>query len=100
MSDYSKWFWDNCDELNKDTSFAHSLSERCWNHQQKKISELERKMSKILDYLDGKTEETWKSWKEKADTMDQCASNAYEDAYWFVKNIVENNTENTIEEKE
>ena len=89
MSDYSKWFWDNCDELNKDTSFAHRLSERCWNHQQKKINVLERKMNKILDYLDSKTEETWKSWKEKADMMDQGASNAYEDAYWFVKNTVE-----------
>lgn len=28
-------------------------------------------------------------WKEKVDMMDQGASNAYEDAYWFVKNIVE-----------
>lgn len=50
MSDYSKWFWDNCDELNKDTSFAHSLSERCWNHQQQKISELESKLRAINEY--------------------------------------------------
>lgn len=50
MSDYSKWFWDNCDELNKDTSFAHSLSERCWNHQQKKVDELESKLKAINEY--------------------------------------------------
>lgn len=85
MSEYSKWFWDNCDEINSDTSFARRLSERYWNHQQKKIDTLERKMNKILDYLDSKTEETWKSWKDEADMLDQGASNAYEDAYWFVK---------------
>lgn len=50
MSDYSKWFWDNCDELNKGTRFAHSLSERCWNHQQQKINELESKLKAINEY--------------------------------------------------
>lgn len=76
------------------------VAEDAWNHQQKKIDMLERKLNKILDYLDSKTEETWKKWKDKADMMDQGASNAYEDACWFVKNISESNIENTIEEKE
>ena len=47
MSDYSKWFWDNCDELSKDTSFAHRLAESAWNHQQARIDELEEKIRKI-----------------------------------------------------
>lgn len=80
------WF---LDEYNTTHHEGFYVAEEAWNHQQKKIDVLERKINKILDYLDSKTEETWKEWKEKADMMDQGASNAYEDSYWFVKNIVE-----------
>lgn len=43
MSEYSKWFWDNCEELNKDTSFAHRLAEESWNHQQAIIDDLRQR---------------------------------------------------------
>ena len=89
MSEYSKWFWDNCDELNKDTSFAHRLAERAWNHKDKEVKELQSKLERVLGYLEGESADRWGLWKEGADMMDQGASNAYEDAYWFVKNIVE-----------
>ncbi|MEN8380765.1 hypothetical protein [Acinetobacter radioresistens] len=44
MSEYSKWFWDNCEELNKDTSFAHRLAEKSWNHQQAIINDLKAQL--------------------------------------------------------
>lgn len=44
MSEYSKWFWDNCEELNKDTSFAHRLAEKSWNHQQTIINDLKAQL--------------------------------------------------------
>ena len=49
-SEYSKWFWSECDQLNKDTSFAHRLAEKSWNHQQAKIDELQARIEKLLDY--------------------------------------------------
>lgn len=90
MSDFEYW-WENEGQYNRagGSDYEKTFAWEAWNHQQNKIDTLEKKMSKALDYLDGKTEETWKFWKEKADMMDQGASNAYEDAYWFVKNTVE-----------
>ena len=37
---YNTWFWTECDELNKDTNFAHRLAEKAWNHQQAKIDHI------------------------------------------------------------
>ena len=46
-SEYSKWFWSECDELNKDTSFAHSLAEKAWQHQQSKVDELQKQVTDL-----------------------------------------------------
>lgn len=43
-SEYSKWFWSECDELNKDTSFAHRLAEKAWNHRQREVDELQKQL--------------------------------------------------------
>ena len=46
-SEYSKWFWSECDELNKDTSFAHSLAEKAWNYRQTEVDELQCEVKRI-----------------------------------------------------
>lgn len=48
-SEYSKWFWSECDELNKDTSFAHSLAEKAWNHRQTEVDELKKQNAWLSD---------------------------------------------------
>ena len=51
MNTYLKWFWSECDELNKDTSFAYRLAEKAWNYRQTEINELKitiNKQNKLL----------------------------------------------------
>lgn len=43
-SEYSKWFWSECDDLNKDTSFAHNLAEKAWNYRQTEVDELQKQL--------------------------------------------------------
>ena len=50
-SEYSKWFWSECDELNKDTSFAHSLAEKAWNYRQTEVDELQRRNQMLNDNI-------------------------------------------------
>ena len=38
--EYSNWFWSDCNELNKDTSFAYNLAEKAWNYRQIEVNEL------------------------------------------------------------
>lgn len=40
-SEFDKWFWSECDELNKDTSFAYSLAERAWDYKQRNIEDVQ-----------------------------------------------------------
>lgn len=47
-SEYSQWFWSECDELNKDTNFAHSLAEKAWNHKQAEIDELRKRIDEAI----------------------------------------------------
>ena len=49
---YNTWFWTECDELNKDTDFAHRLAEKAWNHQQEKIDSIENKLIEINKRLE------------------------------------------------
>ena len=51
-SEYSKWFWSECDELNKDTSFAHSLAEKAWNYRQIEVDELQKRVDALTLALD------------------------------------------------
>lgn len=79
---------------------------KVWQHQQAKIDdsentravlyrenidlrersiELQKRIDVVLEYLDGESSNRWGLWKEKADMMEQGASNAFEEAYWMVK---------------
>lgn len=51
MNTYLKWFWSECDELNKDTSFAYRLAEKAWNYRQTEIDELKDTVDKITRCL-------------------------------------------------
>ena len=82
------------------------LWQACWNHQQaiidqlkaqlnnmeacyiekkKELEDQHKKVDEVLEYLDGESANRWGLWKEKADMLDQGASNAFEEAYWMVK---------------
>ena len=50
-SEYSKWFWSECDELNKDTNFAHSLAERAWNYRQTEVDALTLQVAEMKSRL-------------------------------------------------
>lgn len=54
-SEYSQWFWSECDELNKDTNFAHSLAEKAWNHKQAEIDELRKRIDEAILALEKKS---------------------------------------------
>lgn len=69
MSEYSKWFWDNCEELNKDTSFAHRLAEESWNHQQAIIDDL-RQRSKD-EFISITQEWHTKGWNARQGEIDE-----------------------------
>lgn len=59
---YKQWFWTECDELNKDTSFAYSLAEKAWNHQQAKIDEIAKHVACIKTIVSECDENTNSSW--------------------------------------
>ena len=48
-SEYSQWFWSECDELNSDTSFANRLAEKAWNHKQAEIDEYKEVVESMED---------------------------------------------------
>ena len=50
-SEYSKWFWSECDELNKDTSFAHSLAEKAWDYRQAEVDALTVQVAEMKSRL-------------------------------------------------
>lgn len=81
MSEYSKWFWDNCEELNKDTSFAHRLAEKSWNHQQTIINDLKAQLEccrKENTVLLGKVGEGEKRIRRASQLMDRAAEDGTE----------------------
>lgn len=108
MSDFEKWFR-SLNTNGKTVYFLgneHKVSEMAWNHQQAKIDDLrqqlnnmeqcyiekkkeceefQKKADEVLEYLDGESANRWGLWKEKADMLDQGASNAFEEAYWMAK---------------
>ena len=108
MSEHEKWF-ESLNENGKTVYFLgneHKVSEMAWNHQQAIIDDLKaqlnnmeacyiekkkecedqhKKVDEVLEYLDGESANRWGLWKEKADMLDQGASNAFEEAYWMVK---------------
>lgn len=46
ISEYDKWFWKQCDVLNKDTNLAYTLAKEAWEYQQIYIDELTQALIK------------------------------------------------------
>ena len=59
--------------------------EQCYIGVKKELEDQHKKVDEVLEYLDGESANRWGLWKEKADMLDQGASNAFEEAYWMVK---------------
>ena len=59
--------------------------ETCYIQVKKELEDQHKKVDEVLEYLDGESANRWGLWKEKADMLDQGASNAFEEAYWMVK---------------
>ena len=59
--------------------------ETCYIEKKKELEDQHKKVDGVLEYLDGESANRWGLWKEKADMLDQGASNAFEEAYWMVK---------------
>lgn len=59
--------------------------EQCYIEKKKQVEDQHKKVDEVLEYLDGESANRWGLWKEKADMLDQGASNAFEEAYWMVK---------------
>lgn len=59
--------------------------ETCYIAKKKECEDQHKKVDEVLEYLNGESANRWGLWKEKADMLDQGASNAFEEAYWMVK---------------
>ena len=59
--------------------------EACYIEKKKELEDQQKKVDEVLEYLDGESANRWGLWKEKADMLDQGASNAFEEAYWMAK---------------
>ena len=59
--------------------------EACYIEKKKECEDQHKKVDEVLEYLDGESANRWGLWKEKADMLDQGASNAFEEAYWMAK---------------
>lgn len=62
--------------------------EACYIEKKKELEDQHKKVDEVLEYLDGESANRWGLWKEKADMLDQGASNAFEEAYWMVKKVL------------
>ena len=101
MSEFNKW-----QEYKALSDSEFYIAKESWDYQQAKIDdsentravlyrenidlrersiELQKRIDVVLEYLDGESSNRWGLWKEKADMMEQGASNAFEEAYWMVK---------------
>ena len=62
--------------------------EACYIEKKKELEDQHKKVDEVLEYLDGESANRWGLWKEKADMLDQGASNAFEEAYWMAKKVL------------
>lgn len=60
-----------------------------WQEQQKKIDDQTKKIIDVSEILEAESSNSWGLWKEKADMMEQGASNAYEKSYWLIKGVID-----------
>lgn len=65
-----------------------SNMEACCIEKKKEVEDQHKKVDEVLEYLNGESANRWGLWKEKADMLDQGASNAFEEAYWMVKKVL------------
>jgi len=68
--------------------------EACYIEKKKELEDQHKKVDEVLEYLDGESANRWGLWKEKADMLDQGASNAFEEAYWMAKKVLRGEHEN------
>ena len=68
--------------------------ESCYIDKKKELEDQHKKVDEVLEYLDGESANRWGLWKEKADMLDQGASNAFEEAYWVAKKALRGEYEN------
>ena len=68
--------------------------ESCYIDKKKELEDQHKKVDEVLEYLDGESANRWGLWKEKADMLDQGASNALEEAYWVAKKALRGEYEN------
>lgn len=50
---YGDFFWQHIDVLCSDASLAHSFGEKVWNHQQKEVDELQKRIDIALFLTQG-----------------------------------------------
>jgi len=62
--------------------------EACYIEKKKELEDQQKRIDEVLEYLDGESANRWGLWKEKADMLDQGASNAFEEAYWMAKKVL------------
>ncbi|WP_441367788.1 hypothetical protein [Acinetobacter lwoffii] len=62
--------------------------EACYIKKKKEVEDQHKKVDEVLEYLNGESANRWGLWKEKADMLDQGASNAFEEAYWMAKKVL------------
>ena len=114
MSDF-KGYWKNYEDENYVLGSEEYCAQQAWKHQQatidnlktqlnnmeacyigkkKELEDQHKKVDEVLEYLDGESANRWGLWKEKADMLDQGASNAFEEAYWVAKKALRGEYEN------
>ena len=91
FSDFEKEFelwqacWNHQQTIIDDLKAQLNNMEACYIEKKKELEDQHKKVDEVLEYLDGESANRWGLWKEKADMLDQGASNAFEEAYWMAK---------------
>lgn len=91
FSDFEKEFelwqacWNHQQTIIDDLKAQLNNMEACYIEKKKELEDQHKKVDEVLGCLDGESANRWGLWKEKADMLDQGASNAFEEAYWMVK---------------
>lgn len=89
---FAWWAWLNRQQKQKaiidDLKTQLNNMEDCYIGVKKELEDQHKKVDEVLEYLDGESANRWDLWKEKADMLDQGASNAFEEAYWMVKKVL------------
>lgn len=69
LSKFSAWFWTNCGELNSDTSYAHNLAEKAWNHKDEEIEKLQKLKDEEIKKLQKRIDKLEKELKKSNDSI-------------------------------